>query len=60
MKITNISKGPRGLNTKDGSILVEPGQTVDVDLSEAEAKIAKATEWFEFGGREAKADEKKG
>lgn len=61
MKITNVEKGPRGLNTKDGPILVEPGQSVDVDLSEAEAKIAKATGWFDFGKADAKpADEKKG
>jgi hypothetical protein len=60
MKITNIEKGPRGLNTQEGTILVEPGQAVDVDLSEVEAKIAKATGWFDFGKAEAKpADEKK-
>jgi hypothetical protein len=62
MKITNTSKGPRGLNTKAGQVLLNPGQTVDdVELSDAEAKIAKATGWFDFSGRaEAKTDEKKG
>lgn len=59
MKITNIEKGPRGLNTKDGAILVDPGQTVDVEMSEAEAKIAKATGWFEFGKAKAEADDAK-
>ena len=61
MRITNIEKGPRGLNTKDGAILVEPGQTVDVELVEAELKVAKATGWFDFGKAEPKqSDEKKG
>ncbi|PZR88361.1 MAG: hypothetical protein DI537_23780 [Stutzerimonas stutzeri] len=55
MKITNIEKGPRGLNTKDGAILVEPGQTVDAELSAAEEKVARGTGWFEFG----KADKAK-
>lgn len=57
MKVTNISKGPRGLNTKDGPVLVEPDQTVDVDISEDELKVSKATGWFEFGAKAA--DDKK-
>ena len=38
------------------------GQTVDVDLSDAEAKVAKSTEWFDFSGKataENKAEDKK-
>jgi len=50
MKVTNNQAGPRGLNTKDGPVLVEPGQTVDVELSDAELKVAKATGWFGFEG----------
>ena len=49
MKITNISEGPRGLNTEAGPVLLEPKQTIEVDLSEAEYKVSKATGWFEFG-----------
>lgn len=49
MKITNISKGPRGVNTASGPVLIETGQTIDAELSEAELKVAKKTEWFEFG-----------
>ncbi|TPM39370.1 hypothetical protein FJ951_27060 [Mesorhizobium sp. B2-2-3] len=55
MKVTNMQVGPRGLNTKDGPVLVEPGQTVDVDLSDAELKVAKGTGWFGFEGGKAKA-----
>jgi len=46
MKITNTQKGPRGLNAVSGQVLVDPGQTVDVELSAAELKIAKGTNWF--------------
>lgn len=49
MKITNIENGPRGLNTKDGPVLVEPGQTVDVELSKEEAEVARKTGWFDMG-----------
>ncbi|XKI87793.1 hypothetical protein ACIU1A_09255 [Mesorhizobium sp. ORM16] len=59
MKVTNTQAGPRGLNTKDGPVLVEPGQTVDADLSDAELKVAKGTGWFEFGAAAAKAVEEK-
>lgn len=52
MQITNISKGPRGVNGPSGPVLIEAGETAEIDLSEAEAKIAKATGWFEFGESE--------
>lgn len=50
MKVTNISKGPRGINTKEGPVLIEPGQTVEVELSEAELNVSKATGWFDISG----------
>ncbi|TPM39590.1 hypothetical protein [Mesorhizobium sp. B2-3-4] len=56
MKVTNNQAGPRGLNTLDGAVLVDPGQTVDVDMADAEMKVAKATGWFSFGAAKA-ADE---
>lgn len=51
MKVTNNQAGPRGLNTLDGAVLVDPGQSVDVDLSDAELKVAKATGWFSFDSK---------
>lgn len=62
MKITNTSQGPRGVNTVEGPVLLEPGQSVDVELSEAEAKVARSTGWFKFGGKaeEPAAEQKKG
>lgn len=49
MQVTNTQKGPRGINTAQGPVLIEPGQTVDVEVSEAELKVARASGWFEFG-----------
>lgn len=58
MKVTNISEGPRGLNTKNGPVLVEPGQTIDdIELVDAELKVAKATGWFDFSGKVPSAEE---
>lgn len=57
MKVTNISQGPSGLNTKNGPVLIEPGETVDVELAEAELKVSKATGWFDINGKAAKKDD---
>lgn len=57
MKVTNISKGPRGLNAKDGPVLVEPGESVDVEISAEELKVSKSTGWFEFSGKAEKEDD---
>lgn len=46
MKFTNHTSGPKGLNTVNGLVYVEAGETVDVEISEAEAKSAKRTGWF--------------
>ncbi|MGX9120327.1 hypothetical protein ACWTU6_27230 [Mesorhizobium sp. BHbsci] len=56
MKVTNNQAGPRGLNTKAGPVLVDPGQTVDVEMEAAELKVAKATGWFDFSKGAAKAE----
>lgn len=55
MKFTNTQRGPRGLNTLAGPVLVAPGETVDVEMAEAEASIAEATGWFEIVKPEPKA-----
>lgn len=48
MKIRNISRGPRGLHTVDGSVLLDPGQEIEAELSEAEHQAACGTGWFEM------------
>ena len=52
--ITNISGGPRVINGADGPITLANGESADIDVSDAELKVAKGTEWFEFGAKAAK------
>ena len=51
MKITNADKGPRGVNTVDGLVMLDPGQSVEAELTEGEAKAAERTGWFEIDGK---------
>ncbi|MER9829175.1 hypothetical protein NKJ51_12410 [Mesorhizobium sp. M0134] len=61
MKVTNNQAGPRGINTTSGPVLLDPGQTADVEMSSAELKVAKATGWFSFAGKgSSKSDELQG
>lgn len=41
MRIANISPGPRFLYARGRAWLVEPGETVELDLSEAEAESVR-------------------
>ncbi|RVL09924.1 hypothetical protein [Sinorhizobium meliloti] len=50
MKITNTQPGPRGINTVNGPVLVEPGQTVEVEIFAREKAHIKASRWFEVEG----------
>lgn len=47
--ITNTTEGPRVVNGAEGPVTIPAGGSVEVDLSEAEFKVAKSTEWFDFG-----------
>ncbi|HEU5019680.1 MAG TPA: hypothetical protein VFT69_17115 [Pseudolabrys sp.] len=49
MKFTNVSHGPRGLNTKTGLVVVAPGQSADVDMVKVEEDAAVASGWFVKG-----------
>lgn len=51
MRVTNTSQGPRGLNTKTGTVILDPGQSMDVELEDAEKKVADSTGWFAFGAK---------
>lgn len=46
MKFTNHTAGPKGVHTKNGLVYVEAGKSADLDVTDAEAKAAKATGWF--------------
>jgi hypothetical protein len=53
-KYTNIDKGPRGLNTTQGKVWADPGETVDVELAKGEAA---PKDWFKSEGKATKVDE---
>lgn len=46
--ITNISAGPRGVNTEDGVTFLAPGETRDLKVSSAELK-SLSEDWFRVG-----------
>lgn len=48
-EVTNTAKGIRGLHTVDGYQEFQPGQTLTVEMSEAEYNSAKRTGYFAFG-----------
>ncbi|MBD8556300.1 hypothetical protein IFT84_17470 [Rhizobium sp. CFBP 8762] len=50
MKVTNTQAGPRGVNTIKGPVLVEPGETADVEIFEREKEHLEATGWFTVEG----------
>lgn len=54
MQITNISPGPRGVNTKTGVVILAPKETRDLELEDAEAKTL-SEDWFRVG-RLSKSD----
>lgn len=53
MKVTNAQKGPRGINTVNGPVLIEPGETVEVDIFAREQAHIEASQWFEIDGEYA-------
>lgn len=48
MKVTNIDKGPRGLNTNTGPLILGPSESADVEMTFAEKAVSEATGWFNF------------
>lgn len=54
MKLTNVSNGPRAVWNGTGYVDIGKGETVEVDLPEAELASAKASGWFSFDGHDAK------
>jgi hypothetical protein len=50
MKFTNTQKGPRGLNAISGPVLIDPGQTVEVDVYVREQQHIEAAGWFDVKG----------
>lgn len=47
-KVTNITSGPKGIRPAKGElVMLEPGQSVDIDLAAGEDS---QTDWFSFEG----------
>lgn len=56
MKFTNYTAGPKGVHTANGLVYIDAGKTSeDLDVSEGEAKAAKATGWFSKAAADAEA-----
>jgi hypothetical protein len=50
VSIRNISEGPRGVYNADGGlVMIEKGETAELDISAAERKDAEASGYFLFG-----------
>jgi hypothetical protein len=50
MKVTNNQAGPRGINTVNGPVLIEPGETVEIEVFAREKAHIEASKWFEIDG----------
>lgn len=50
MKITNTQPGPRGINTVNGPVLVDPEQTVEAKVYAREKEHVEASGWFTIEG----------
>ncbi|TIN80709.1 hypothetical protein [Mesorhizobium sp.] len=50
LKITNTQKGPRGVNSVAGPVLIDPDQTVEVEVYAREKEHLEGTGWFNIKG----------
>lgn len=50
LKVTNTQGGPRGLNSTNGPVLVEPGHSLDVAVFLREKQPLEASGWFSVTG----------
>lgn len=45
-KLTNYTSGPKGVHAENGLVYIDPGKSLDVEISEGELAAAKKTGWF--------------
>lgn len=55
MKITNTQSGPRGINTVNGAVLINAGQSFEADVYAREQQHIESAGWFKIDG-DYKAD----
>lgn len=66
MKITNTQTGPRGIyalneaRTGSNSIVLAPGESAEVEMTEGELRASRATGWFDIEEPEVAPDEAEG
>lgn len=51
--VTNLTDGPKVLNAYPSAMVLQAGETADVEMTEAEATAAVVSEWFGFGKAKA-------
>lgn len=56
MKVTNNSKAPQGVHSATGVVYVLPGESKDVDLSEAGHKLASRLSFLKVYGAAPKSE----
>ncbi|KTS09726.1 hypothetical protein SB2_11765 [Methylobacterium radiotolerans] len=54
IKVTNIAPGPRGIHVGGAIVMLQPGETQDLDVADADAGPARKSGWFMFEGDSAK------
>lgn len=57
MKVTNNSKAPQGVHTATGVVFVAPGESREVELTEAGHKLASRLGFLKVSGAAPKADD---
>jgi hypothetical protein len=50
MQIKNISEGPRGVWSEGAVIMLAPGESRDLDVSDGDLAAARKTGWFSLDG----------
>ncbi|RJX83489.1 hypothetical protein [Pseudomonas sp. LS-2] len=57
MKVTNNSKALQGVHSATGVVFLQPGESKDVDLTEAGHKLASRLDFLKFSGAAPKSAE---
>lgn len=55
--IKNTARALRGVNTDNGLVYIEPGETAEVEVSGGNLKAARAKSYFEFDGKVDESDD---
>ena len=59
MMVKNISDGPRGIWSEGVVVMLAPGESRDLDVSDGDLKAARKAGWFNLGGSGSEEPEEK-